>query len=151
ARSFNWDRTAATTWNLLAQTAAESRSEGRAFPMKARGGHTDARKEQDPRSKTSSAIGSRSKILHIIGMAHGGAGQHVLSLSTGCDRRYFESTVAMAADNPMRTQFERAGVRVLALETNQYDGLRRNVAAYRQLSEILQRESFDLINTHTMV
>jgi glycosyltransferase involved in cell wall biosynthesis len=57
----------------------------------------------------------------------------------------------MASDNPMRAQFERAGVRVLSLEISRYGRLRRNFAAFRQLSEILRREPFDLINTHTMV
>ena len=90
------------------------------------------------------------KILHIIGMAHGGAGQHVLSLASGCDPRRFESTVVMAAHNPMRSQFERAGVRVLPLGTRQRGRLRRNITAFRQLSDILRRESFDVINTHTM-
>jgi glycosyltransferase involved in cell wall biosynthesis len=91
------------------------------------------------------------KILHIIGLAHGGAGQHVLSVATGCNSRLFESSVAMAEDNPMRTQFERAGVRVLPLPMTHSDTLRRNVAAFGQLSGILRREPFDLINTHTMV
>jgi glycosyltransferase involved in cell wall biosynthesis len=57
----------------------------------------------------------------------------------------------MTADNPMRAQFERAGVRVLALLLNQYGKLRRSFAGYRQLSDILRREPFDLIQTHTMV
>jgi glycosyltransferase involved in cell wall biosynthesis len=91
------------------------------------------------------------KILHIIGLAHGGAGQHVLSLASGCDPRLFESTVVMTTDNLMRAQFERAGVRVLTLEINQYGKLRRNFAAFGQLSDILRREPFDLIQTHTMV
>jgi len=94
---------------------------------------------------------TRMKILHIIGHAHGGAGQHVLSLATGCDSRFFESTVAMAADNSMRTQFEHAGVRVLMLQMDQHNALRRNIAAFRQLSDMLRREPFDVISTHTMV
>jgi glycosyltransferase involved in cell wall biosynthesis len=90
------------------------------------------------------------KILHIIGMAHGGAGQHVLSLATGCNPRRFESTVVMAAHNPMRSQFERAGVRVLPLETKHGGKLRRNITSFHQLSDLLRCESFDVINTHTM-
>jgi glycosyltransferase involved in cell wall biosynthesis len=91
------------------------------------------------------------KILHIIGHAYGGAGQHVLSLATGCDSRFFESTVTMAADNSMRTHFEQAGVRVLILQMPQYNAVGRNIAAFRQLADILRREPFDVINTHTMV
>ena len=73
------------------------------------------------------------KILHIIGMAHGGAGQHVLSLARGCDPRRFESTVVMAAHNPMRPQFVRAGVRILLLGTEHRGTLRRNITDFRQL------------------
>src|SRR5262249_4895391 len=93
ARSFNWDRTAATTWRVLAETAAESTTRGRAFPTLARGQRRDAANEQSARSKGGPSHKTRLKVLHIIGMAHGGAGQHVLSLSTGCDSRCFQSTV----------------------------------------------------------
>jgi L-malate glycosyltransferase len=91
------------------------------------------------------------KILHIIGMAHGGAGQHVLSIASGCDPRRFESTVVMDAPNSMRPQFERAGVRVLPLTGERGGRLRKHVASFRQLSEILRREHFDVVNTHTMI
>jgi glycosyltransferase involved in cell wall biosynthesis len=91
------------------------------------------------------------KILHIIGLAHGGAGQHVLSLAAGCDPRRFESTVAMSDTSPMRSQFDHGGVRVLPLALDHYGGLRRNVVAFGQLLRILRRESFDVIQTHTSV
>lgn len=91
------------------------------------------------------------KILHIIGLAHGGAGQHVLSLASECDPRRFESTVAMTANSPMRPEFERAGVRVLPLALDHYGGPLRNVMAFRQLATILKSEAFDIIQTHTSV
>ena len=74
------------------------------------------------------------KILHIVGLAHGGAGQHILSLAAGCDPRRFDSTVAMAENSFMRPQFERAGVRVLPLSMDHFGGLRKNLRAYRQAS-----------------
>lgn len=91
------------------------------------------------------------KILHIIGLAHGGAGQHVLSLAAECDPRRFQSTVAMTAGSPMRPAFERAGVRVLPLALDHYGGPLRNLVAFRQLKGILQSESFDIVQTHTSV
>jgi glycosyltransferase involved in cell wall biosynthesis len=91
------------------------------------------------------------KILHIIGLAHGGAGQHVLSLASECDPRRFESTVAMTANSPMRPQFEKAGVKVLPLALDHYGGPMRNVMAFRQLAEILKNDAFDIIQTHTSV
>lgn len=91
------------------------------------------------------------KILHIIGLAHGGAGQHVLSLTAGCNPRRFESTVAMTHSSPMRPQFEQAGVRVLPLVLDHYGGLRKNAVAFRQLADILKRERFDVVHTHTSV
>ena len=91
------------------------------------------------------------KILHIIGLAHGGAGQHVLSLAAECDPRRFESTVAMTANSPMRPAFERAGVRVLPLALDHYGGPLRNLMAFRQLAQILKREPFDIVQTHTSV
>jgi len=91
------------------------------------------------------------KILHIVGLAHGGAGQHILSLAAGCDPRRFDSTVAMADNSPMRPQFERAGVRVLPLAMDHFGGLRKNIRAYRQLAKILRSEHFDLVQTHTSV
>ncbi len=91
------------------------------------------------------------KVLHIVGMAHGGAGEHILSLARGCDPRRFESTVAMSDSSPMRQQFEHAGVRVLPLALDHYGGFKRNFGAFRQLAGILKRESFDVIHTHTSV
>jgi glycosyltransferase involved in cell wall biosynthesis len=91
------------------------------------------------------------KILHIIGLAHGGAGQHVLSLASECDPRRFDSTVAMTASSPMRPDFEKAGVRVLPLALDHYGGPLRNLMAFRQLAEILKGEAFDIIQTHTSV
>ncbi len=93
----------------------------------------------------------RLKILHIIGLALGGAGEHILSLATLCDRQRFEATVAMAEGSPMRAQFEQAGVRVLPLALEHYGGPMKNVAALRQLGGILRREQFDVIQTHTSV
>jgi len=91
------------------------------------------------------------KILHIVGMAHGGAGEHILSLARGCDPSRFESTVAMSESSPMRPQFEHAGVRVLPLALDHYGGLKRNFGAFRQLAGILKREPFDVVHTHTSV
>ncbi len=91
------------------------------------------------------------KILHIIGLAHGGAGQHVLSLASECDPRRFQSTVAMSANSPMLPAFEQAGVRVLPLALDHYGGPLRNLVAFRQLKEILKAEPFDIVQTHTSV
>lgn len=91
------------------------------------------------------------KILHVVGLAHGGAGEHVLALATGCDRRRFASTVAMAAASPMRGQFEQAGVRVLPLSLNHFGGLGKNVVAFWQLARIMREERWDIIQTHTSV
>lgn len=92
-----------------------------------------------------------TKILHVVGMAHGGAGEHVLALAAGCDRRRFASTVAMAAGSPMRGQFEQAGVRVLPLSLNHFGGLGKNVVAFWQLARIMREERWDIIQTHTSV
>lgn len=92
-----------------------------------------------------------TKILHVVGMAHGGAGEHVLALAAGCDRRRFASTVAMAAGSPMRGQFERAGVRVLPLSLDHFGGLGKNVVAFWQLARIMRDEPWDIIQTHTSV
>ena len=91
------------------------------------------------------------KILHVIGLAHGGAGQHVLSLAAGCDPRCFQQTVAMAANSPMLPLFERDQIRVLPLALDHYGGPLRNVVALRQLAQILKRETFDIVQTHTSV
>jgi glycosyltransferase involved in cell wall biosynthesis len=91
------------------------------------------------------------KILHVVGMANAGAGEHVLSLARHCDPDRFESSVAMADSSPMRAEFERAGVRVLPLSLDHHGGLKRNVVAFRQLTRLLRRERFDLIQTHTSV
>lgn len=91
------------------------------------------------------------KILHIIGLAHGGAGKHVLSLTAGCDPRRIKSTVAMTDSSPMRPQFERSGVRVLPLALDHFGGPRKNLTAFWQLAGILKSEQFDIIQTHTSV
>lgn len=91
------------------------------------------------------------KILHVIGLAHGGAGQHVLSLAAGCDPRRYEATVAMTESSSMRPRFERAGVRVIPLVLDHYGGPRKNLLAFKQLSGILKNESFDIVQTHTSV
>jgi glycosyltransferase involved in cell wall biosynthesis len=92
------------------------------------------------------------KILHIVGLAHGGVGQHLLSLLQGCDPRRFESAVAMAADeSSMRPQFERHGVRIHSLSLDHYGGAKKNLVAFWQLAALLRSQRFDLIQTHTSV
>jgi glycosyltransferase involved in cell wall biosynthesis len=91
------------------------------------------------------------KILHVIGMAHGGAGEHVLALASLCDRRRFSTAVAMAAGSPMRGQFEQAGVRVLPLALNHFGGLAKNAVAYWQLARIMRQQRWDIVQTHTSV
>jgi glycosyltransferase involved in cell wall biosynthesis len=92
------------------------------------------------------------KILHIVGLAHGGVGQHLMSLVKGCDPRRFESTLAMAADtSPLRPQFESHGIRVLPLKLDHYGGASKNIVAFWQLAAILREERFDVIQTHTSV
>jgi glycosyltransferase involved in cell wall biosynthesis len=91
------------------------------------------------------------KILHIVGLAHGGVGEHILSLAVGCDPRRFDSTVAMADCSSMRARFERSGVRVVPLVLDHFGGLCRNALAFGQIARLLRRERFDVIQTHTSV
>ena len=92
------------------------------------------------------------KILHIVGLAHGGVGHHLHSLLDGCDPHRFESTVAMAVDeSDLRPDFEKLGVRTIPLKLNHYGGLKSNVVAFRQLSALFKQEQFDVIQTHTSI
>ena len=92
------------------------------------------------------------KILHIVGLAHGGVGHHLHSLLDGCDPHRFESTVAMAVDHSaLRPDFEKLGVRTIPLQLNHYGGLKANVAAFRQLAKLFKQEQFDVVQTHTSV
>jgi glycosyltransferase involved in cell wall biosynthesis len=92
------------------------------------------------------------KILHIVGLAHGGVGRHMSSLLEGCDSRRFDSTVAMAVDtSSLRPRFEQLGVRVVPLDLDHYGGPRSNARAFKQLATLLRNERFDVIQTHTSV
>jgi glycosyltransferase involved in cell wall biosynthesis len=91
------------------------------------------------------------KILHLVGLAHGGVGEHILSLANGCDPTRFDSTVAMSDASSMRPQFERSGIRVVPLVLDHFGGLRRNALAFGQIARMLRRERFDIIQTHTSV
>src|SRR5262245_27734073 len=89
---------------------------------------------QATESRSDASLDDPIKVLHIIGLALGGAGQHILSLAAECNSDGFESTVAMAEDSPMRAQFESQGVRVLPLQLEHYGGLKKNFSAFRQLT-----------------
>ena len=91
------------------------------------------------------------RILHVTGMAHGGAGQHVLSLATGCNPSRFDVTVAMATESPMREQFEQAGVRIKPLCLNHFGGVLKNLVGLGQLVQLLRSGDFDIVHTHTSV
>lgn len=93
----------------------------------------------------------RLRILHVIGMAHGGAGEHVLALAAGCNERRFESVVAMADGSPMQARFVESGVRVVPLALNHFGGVRKNAVAFRQLAKIMRDEPWDVVHTHTSV
>ncbi|MFO0896918.1 MAG: glycosyltransferase family 4 protein [Pirellulales bacterium] len=91
------------------------------------------------------------KIVHVIGLAHGGAGAHVLGLAAGCDPDRFETTVVMAKGSPLAAQFRAAKIRTLELGLDHGGNPVWNAAAFGRLTHFLRRERFDLVHTHTSV
>jgi len=91
------------------------------------------------------------KIVHVIGMAHGGAGAHVLSLTENCDPRRIETTVVMAKGSPLAAQFRAAKLRTIEFGLDHGGNPVWNAAALGRLTNFLRRERFDLVHTHTSV
>lgn len=91
------------------------------------------------------------KLVHVIGLAHGGAGAHVLALAAGCDPDRCEITVVMAKGSPLAGQFRSAGVRTVELGLDHGGNPVWNAAALGRLTNFLRRERFDIVHTHTSV
>lgn len=93
----------------------------------------------------------RIKVLHLTGLAHGGSGEHILSLAKATDRRRFDISVGMAKASPMLPRFVDAGIRVVPLALDHGGHPARNAVAFAQISRLIRRERFDIVHTHTSV
>jgi glycosyltransferase involved in cell wall biosynthesis len=92
----------------------------------------------------------RTKVLHVIGRAHGGAGVHLLDLAKG-QQDHFDVSVAMARGSEMAGAFRAAGLRTLETPISHSGRILPNLAAINRVAGLIRRERFDVIHGHTSV
>lgn len=91
------------------------------------------------------------RILHVAATMTGGVGLNILLLARLMDRSRFDICAAFAPGSPLDSALAKEGISVYPLRLERSPWSVRNIFGFIDLMNLLKKEKFDIIHTHTSV